>query len=232
MRAILLAAGMGTRLRPLTEHTPKSLIEVNGKPLLERQIEALLEMGINEIIVVTGYLKEKFDYLVDKYNVKLVHNDKYNLYNNIYTMYLVKDYLRDSYVIDADVYINKNFFKNEMKYSTYFSEYKVGFKDEWKIIYGEDNGIKDIDVTSGDGHILCGVSYWNEEDGDFIVNKLSEKIKDSNFTDLYWDNIVKENIKNLNVKIEKLEQDSIFEIDNLTELEDVKNRLELVNYQK
>lgn len=230
MRAILLAAGMGTRLRPLTAHTPKSLIEVNGKPLLERQIEALLEVGINDIIVVTGYLKEKFDYLVHKYNVKLVHNDKYNLYNNIYTMYLVKDYLRDSYVIDADVYINKNFFKKEMKYSTYFSEYKMDFKDEWKIIYDEDNNIRDIDVTTGDGHILCGVSYWNKNDGDFIINKLSEKIKESNFTDLYWDNIVKENIKNLNVKIEKLEQDSIFEIDNLIELEDVKKRLYLFNY--
>ena len=61
MRAILLAAGMGTRLRPLTLDTPKSLIEVNGRPLLERQIEFLRERGVEEIIVVTGYLAEKFD---------------------------------------------------------------------------------------------------------------------------------------------------------------------------
>ena len=63
MRAILLAAGMGTRLRPLTLTTPKSLVKVNGQPILERQIEFLKEKGINEIIIVTGYLKEKFDYL-------------------------------------------------------------------------------------------------------------------------------------------------------------------------
>ena len=61
MRAILLAAGMGTRLRPLTLDTPKSLIEVNGRPLLERQIEFLRERGVEEIIEVTGYLAEKFD---------------------------------------------------------------------------------------------------------------------------------------------------------------------------
>ena len=63
MRAILLAAGMGTRLRPLTLTTPKSLISVNGQPMLERQIEFLKEKGIDEIIVVTGYLNEKFEYL-------------------------------------------------------------------------------------------------------------------------------------------------------------------------
>ena len=66
MRAILLAAGMGTRLRPLTLTTPKSLVKVNGQPILERQIEFLKEKGINEIIIVTGYLKEKFDYLKEK----------------------------------------------------------------------------------------------------------------------------------------------------------------------
>ncbi|MDU5414242.1 MAG: NTP transferase domain-containing protein, partial [Clostridium perfringens] len=102
MRAILLAAGMGTRLRPLTLDTPKSLIEVNGRPLLERQIEFLRERGVEEIIVVTGYLAEKFDYLKDKYGVKLVNNDKYDIYNNIYTMYLVREYLENTYVVDAD----------------------------------------------------------------------------------------------------------------------------------
>ncbi|MFQ7565678.1 MAG: NTP transferase domain-containing protein, partial [Clostridium perfringens] len=109
MRAILLAAGMGTRLRPLTLDTPKSLIEVNGRPLLERQIEFLRERGVEEIIVVTGYLAEKFDYLKDKYGVKLVNNDKYDIYNNIYTMYLVREYLEKTYVVDADVYISENF---------------------------------------------------------------------------------------------------------------------------
>lgn len=73
MRAILLAAGMGTRLRPLTLTTPKSLVEVNGKPMLERQIEFLREIEIDEIIVVTGYLNEKFKYLREKYGVKLIH---------------------------------------------------------------------------------------------------------------------------------------------------------------
>mgnify|MGYP001114211092 FL=1 len=82
MRAILLAAGMGTRLRPLTLETPKSLTIVNNEPLIERQIRFLKECGINEIVVVTGYLKEKFEYLIDKYGVELVNNDKYDVYKD------------------------------------------------------------------------------------------------------------------------------------------------------
>ena len=112
MRAILLAAGMGTRLRPLTLDTPKPLIKVNGESIIERQIKFLNEIGINEIIIVTGYLNEKFEFLKEKYGVKIVHNDKYDKYNNIYTMYLVRNYLKDSYVIEGDIYMNNNFLKN------------------------------------------------------------------------------------------------------------------------
>ena len=75
MKAIILAAGLGTRLRPMTENTPKALVKVNQKPLVEYQIEFLKERGIDDIIIVVGYLKEQFDYLKEKYGVRLVFND-------------------------------------------------------------------------------------------------------------------------------------------------------------
>lgn len=105
MKAIVLAAGLGTRLRPITNDTPKSLVKVMGEAMAERQVRFLKERGIEDITIVTGYLAEKFDYLKEKYGVKLVFNDKYDKYNNIYTMYLVKDLLPDSYVIEGDIYI-------------------------------------------------------------------------------------------------------------------------------
>ena len=89
MKAIILAAGLGTRLRPMTENTPKALVQVNQKPLIEYQIEFLKEKGINDIIIIVGYLKEQFDYLKEKYGVRLVFNDKYADYNNFYSLYLV-----------------------------------------------------------------------------------------------------------------------------------------------
>lgn len=226
MRAILLAAGMGTRLRPLTLTVPKSLIEVNNKPLLERQVEMLKAIGIDEIIVLTGYLNEKFNYLVDKYGVKLVHNNKFDVYNNIYTMYLVKEYLKDSYVIDADVYISRNFLTNNLKTSTYFTANKIGFENEWKLHFDKHNKVYDITVESGDGYILSGVSYWSEKDGEFIAKKLTEKIESEDFKDLYWDDIVKENLRDLNIEIVKLENEDIFEIDNLEDLKIVKDTIE------
>lgn len=221
MRAILLAAGMGTRLRPLTLETPKSLVKVNNKPMLETQVEYLREKGIEEIIVVTGYLSEKFDYLKGKYNVELVHNDKYNVYNNIYTMYLVKDYLGDSYVIDADVYLHNNFIDENISESTYFSGYKEDFKNEWLIEFDDNNKVNNIVVGDDKGYILCGVSYWSQKDSKLIVKKLEEAINDRDFENLYWDDIVKENIKDLNVYIRKIQSDDCFEIDSLEDLEKV-----------
>lgn len=226
MRAILLAAGMGTRLRPLTLETPKSLIEINGKPLLERQVEFLKEKGINEIIVVTGYLNEKFEYLKEKYGVKLVFNDKYDIYNNIYSMYLVREYLADSYVIDADVYINRNFIVTDINKSTYFSAYKRNVKNEWKLCFDENKKVNDIEIINGDGFILCGVSYWSKNDGILIKNRIEEVIKMDDFTNIYWDDIVKNNLKDLDVRIKEINDDDIYEIDNIEELNMVKDIIE------
>ena len=108
MNAIIVAAGFGSRLRPLTYSTPKPLIEVFNQPMIEKNIEFLLEKGIDDINVIVGYAKERFEYLREKYQgVKLIYNEKYNEYNNIYSLYLVKDYLEDSYIIEGAFLYNK-----------------------------------------------------------------------------------------------------------------------------
>lgn len=224
MRAIILAAGLGTRLRPMTDNTPKALIKVNDKPLVEYQIEYLKEKGIDEIIVVVGYLHEQFDYLKEKYGVKLVFNEKYAEYNNFYSLYLVKDYLADSYVIDADNYLFKNMFRSDINRSTYFSVYREDCENEWFLIYGDDYKVKDIIVDSKAGRILSGVSFWDKETAEKI-NKFIDFAYDSNeFMDLYWDNMVKDNISELDVYVEELEANSIYEIDSVKDY----NKLEKI----
>ncbi|WP_270641883.1 sugar phosphate nucleotidyltransferase [Paraclostridium sordellii] len=228
MRAILLAAGMGTRLRPLTLTTPKSLVEVNGKPMLERQIEFLREIDIDEIIVVTGYLNEKFKYLIEKYGVKLIHNDKFDIYNNIYTMYLVREYLGDSYVIDADVYLNSNFLEKDIEKSTYFSGYKTGFKNEWKLDYDENNKVSNIIVGDGEGYILSGISYWSKRDASIITNELEKYIENGKFKDLYWDDVVKDNLDKLDVCIRKIKSEDSFEVDSIRDLSNLNKLLNII----
>lgn len=221
MRAILLAAGMGTRLRPITLETPKPLITVNGDTLIERQIKYLNEIGITDIVVVTGYLKDKFDFLKDKYGVTLVHNDMFDKYNNIYTMYLVKDYLADSYVIEGDIYLANNFLKSDVKSSTYFTAPKEKFSNEWMLNFDSTNKLTSIEVGSeSNRYIMNGVSYWSADDAEFIISKLEKYIESGDFKDLFWDNIIMDNLDKLNIYIQKLESTDVFEIDSL---EDLKN---------
>jgi DNA-binding Lrp family transcriptional regulator len=108
--AIILAAGFGTRFVPFTYQTPKGLLEVKGVPMIERQIEQLLEKHIDEIIIVVGYLKERFDYLIDKYGVKLVYNPEFAEKNNYVSLYYALDYLKRSYILMSDNWIEHNIF--------------------------------------------------------------------------------------------------------------------------
>lgn len=231
MRAILLAAGMGTRLRPLTENMPKSLIEINEEPLLERQIKFLNEIGIDEIYIVTGYLKEKFEYLKEKFNISLIYNEYYNKYNNIYSMYLAKEFLGDSYVIDADVYLSKNFLKKDLEKSCYFSGEKDTFEKEWKINYDNNNRVHTIEVVKGKNYILSGISYWSQKDAEIIKDKLNNlvnKFELKEFQNLYWDDLVKMNLDKLEVYIEKIEEDDCYEIDNLQELNNLREKFKII----
>ena len=154
MRAIILAAGMGTRLRPLTDNKPKSLVEVAGEAMAERQVRFLKEKGIDDIVMVVGYQKEAFEYLVDKYGVKLVFNEKFDVYNNIYSMYKVRDLLGGSYVLEGDIYMNKNIIDPGISRSTYFSCHKEAFVNEWKLVVDSKDKVSAIDICDGDGYIM------------------------------------------------------------------------------
>ncbi len=222
MKAIILAAGMGTRLRPLTLTTPKPLISVQKEPMIERQIKFLKEKGINDIVVVTGYLNETFEFLKEKYGVTLIHNEYYNAYNNLYTMYLVKEFLPNSFVLEGDVYLNRNILDTSVTESTYFSARKSGFINEWMLKVDANHYLENIVVGSENQElIMCGVSYWNQVDGEFLCKMLDEAVSNGGFEELFWDDLVKNNLNHLKIKVHELKADDLFEIDSLKELEEV-----------
>ncbi|WP_298616504.1 phosphocholine cytidylyltransferase family protein [uncultured Odoribacter sp.] len=109
MKAVILAAGIASRLRPLTDHTPKCLLEIGGKSLLERAIQGLLANNIRELILVTGYLQEQIVTFVQKkfpeLEVKFIHNEKYASTNNIYSLWLVKNSIKEENIVllDSDI---------------------------------------------------------------------------------------------------------------------------------
>ena len=140
MNAIILAAGMGTRLRPLTNDRPKCLVEVNGIPMVERQIQFLKEKGIEDITLISGYKAEALDFLKERYGVDIVFNDRYDSCNNINSLYIVRDRFHDTYVMEGDVYMDKNVLLSDVSQSTYFAK-KKKYENEWG---GHQAAVKDL----------------------------------------------------------------------------------------
>lgn len=224
MNTIIIAAGTGSRLKPLTHYIPKPLIEVHGKSFIERNIDYLIESGIKEIIIVVGYMKEKFYFLEEKYKeVKLIFNEKYEEYNNIYSLYLAKDYLEDSYILDGDIFLRKNIFQKELTCSYYLSKKIEEENEEWQLIE-KDGQIVDVQIGGKNNYIMSGISFWMKEESQKIKKYLDIYITDGNKKNYYWDNIIKDNIKEFLTKIFPLSSEDIIEIDTFEELKRIDSK--------
>lgn len=106
--AVILAAGLGTRLRPLTNQRPKCLVEVDGKPMLQRMLEEVVRVGFSRIVIVTGYqadvLTKWLDANPQPVPVELIHNEVYDTTNNIYSVFKLIPVVQEGFVlIEADL---------------------------------------------------------------------------------------------------------------------------------
>ena len=117
--AIILAAGYGMRMVPINTELPKGLLEVYGEPLIERLIKQLHEADIKDIYVVVGFMKEKYEYLIDEYQVKLIVNSEYATKNNMYSLKSAIKYLDSSYIVPCDLYCKENPFHHSELYPWY-----------------------------------------------------------------------------------------------------------------
>lgn len=225
MNAVILAAGMGTRLRPLTESIPKTLVPVLGEPIIERQIRFLKEAGVGDILVVTGYLHEKLEYLERAYGVELVHNEMYDVHNNIYSMYLVRDHLGPTYVLEGDVYLTRNVFLDNVSETCYFAGPKVGFRQEWIVHFDESERVVGIEIGDGEGVIMSGVSYWNASAGQKVRALVEDAVRSGACGNLVWDHLVKDNLSQFSIRVHKLAADDWYEIDSVEDLQRVEQYL-------
>lgn len=215
--AIILAAGTSSRFAPLSYEKPKALIEVRGEKLIERQIRQLKEAGVKDIIIVTGYMAEQFEYLKDKYNVILVYNNEYLVRNNNSSIYAVRGYLSNSYICSSDNYFLKNPFEQYVDDSFYSAIYIKEKTDEWCI--KEKNGIiKDVVVGGENSWVMLGNSFWSKDFSVKFIDILEKEYFNLDTAKKFWEDIYIEHINELDMKIKKYPDNIIFEFDTLDEL--------------
>lgn len=215
--AIIMAAGTSSRFAPLSYEKPKALIEVRGEVLIERQIRQLREAGIEEVVVVTGYKAEQFEYLKDKYGVVLINNPYYLTRNNNSSIYAAREYIKNSYICSSDNYFITNPFESDVDESYYAAVYMEGETGEWCILE-EDAWIKDVKVGGQDSWVMLGHVFWSESFSRYFLHILEDEYEWPETADKLWETIYIEHINELPMKIRKYPADFIFEFDTLDEL--------------
>ncbi|MDR0875287.1 MAG: NTP transferase domain-containing protein [Clostridiales Family XIII bacterium] len=216
--AIILAAGFGSRFVPFTFDTPKGLLLVNGQPMIERQIEQLHEVGINDITIVVGYLKEKFDYLIDKYGVKLIYNPEYAVKNNFVSVYYASEQLKNTYLLMADHHTEKNIFHTYEPDSYLCCTYFDGPTKEWGVTTGARGLITQIDTLGEDTWGLNGPAYFAASFSERFAAFIMDSYETPGTDDYYWEHVLAEHLKELPIYINKQSADNVREFESLEEL--------------
>lgn len=216
--AIIMAAGLSSRFAPLSYELPKALIPVKGEVLIERQIRQLREVGIGEIIVVVGYMKEKFEYLKEKYNIKIVENKDYSVRNNHSTIYAVKDYIRNTYICSGDNYFMINPFEEYVSEAYYAAVYAENDTNEWCLETDQDDWITNVSIGGSASWYMLGHVFWTEEFSKRFLEILEEEYDKKETVNKFWETIYMEHLDVLKLKIRRYPTNFIYEFDSLDEL--------------
>lgn len=228
MNAIILAAGLGSRFNEITKNNHKALLPIDGIPNIERTITYLHEFGIQNITIVVGHKAALFDYLKEKYQVKLIYNEHYADYNNLYSFYKAMDDFSDTYMIDADVVLLNNVFAKHQKSCYYVLQREKSDAKEW-CPRVENNRVIGMDITNEEKMSMLGISYWTKKDCERIKEQVLEKMKDAqNYMNpkYYWDNIPLELYDELFVEIYPVNADEVDEMDTIENYQDIQIKLE------
>lgn len=183
--AIILAAGFGMRMVPINMETPKGLLEVKGETLIERIISQLHEVGVTNIYIVVGFMKEQYEYLIDKYGVNLVVNSDYATKNNLHSIKRVLKYLSNSYVIPCDIWCAKNPFSPSEFYSWYMVTDKVD--DDSTVRVNRKNELVSVSNEKG-GNAMIGISYLAEQEATIVRDNVLQLCSDSRHDGDFWEN--------------------------------------------
>lgn len=218
-RAVILAAGFGARLVPVTLNTPKPLVRVKGKRIIDSLLDALTAAQIPEIYIVRGYLAEQFDQLLYRYpNIRFIENPDFNEANNISSAMWARHLMRDAYVCEADLLVRNPRLITKYQYQSNYLGVPVEQTDDW-CFFSKRGIITRLGIGGEQCHHMFGISYWTQEDGAKLEESIAYVYNRPGGRERYWDQVPLEYcIDDYKVAIRECSFDDILEIDTYREL--------------
>lgn len=219
-RAVVIAAGFGSRLVPITLNTPKPLVRVKGSRIVDSILDALTEAGIEEIYVIRGYLGEQFDQLLYKYpNLKFIENPYYNTANNISSVIQAGDLVKNAYILEADLLLYNKSLIRKYQYCTNYLGIPVERTEDW-CFHVKDGYITKMGIGGVHCHQMVGISYWTEEDGTRLCEDVKTVYASPGGKERYWDQVALEYcLDKYKVSVRECRFEDIIEIDTFAELQ-------------
>ncbi len=222
--AVFIAAGFGSRFVPLTFETPKGLLEVYGERMIERQIKQLHEVGIQDITIVVGYLKEKFEYLIDRYNVKLLYNPEYFCKNTLATLYHARKVFagKNMYLLSSDNWMRRNMYHTYECGAWYSSVHMPGETSEWCLSYNKKGLITDVHVGGQDAWVMYGPAFFSKGFSAQFFPALERYYRQPGTEQFYWEQVYLDLLKGKKgapaMYVNRQPDDQVYEFENLEEL--------------
>ena len=219
-RAVFMAAGFGSRLVPITLNTPKPLVRVKGKRIIDSLLDAVTAVGIEEIYLVRGYLSEQFDQLLLKYpSIRFIENPAYNETNNISSAYCARHLLANSYVFESDLLLYNPCLIKKYQYATNYLGVPTAVTEDWCFTVGSTGYIKSLALGGTDCYHMFGISYWSTEDGTRLAEDIEKVYNTPGGKQRYWDQVAFDYFPDhYKISVQPCSFEDVIEIDTFSEL--------------